>query len=288
MTVSSTVSERTDDNVMNPKLRKHEKFWLDDGSIVLRAQDDLYKVHRSLLHRHSKTLASLQPLHGEHAVRDTVDGLEVVHIPDELGVRSADFEALLEHLYHDIASSKQQLDFPTIHALARSRIEQLIPSNPEAFTRAQHAEEALALAVKYDVPSIRKALYYSVATHPHQQDVQEHANGTTSHPELAPDISARCDALLEHLIAHFTPILFTVATAGHMACTDVLAEKWMTLVIQTALDDNGLCRPLETLERIIAIDWEKEGLCPECVKDKREEWRREQRDVWARLDEWLN
>ena len=54
-----------------------------------------------------------------------------------------------------------------------------------------------------------------------------------------------------------------------MACTDVLAEKWMPLVIQTALEDNGLCRPLETLERIIAIDWENEGLCAECVKEKR-------------------
>ncbi|TFK82510.1 hypothetical protein K466DRAFT_666465 [Polyporus arcularius HHB13444] len=289
----------------NLKLRKHDKFWLDDGSIVLRAQDDLYKVHRSLLHRHSKTLASLQALNSESVGRDTVDGLEVVHIPDELGVRSGDFEALLEHLYHDApldveadfariaavfrASSKQQLNFPTIHARARSRIEQLIPSNPEAFARAQHAEEALDLAVTYDVPSIRKALYYSVATHPHPSDVPEpQADGTVSHPELAPDISARCDVLLDQLIAHFTPILFTVATAGHMACTDVLAEKWMPLVIQTALDDNGLCRPLETLERIIAIDWEKEGLCAECVKDKREEWRGEQRDVWARMDEWLS
>ncbi len=56
------------------------------------------------------------------------------------------------------ASSKQQLNFPTIHARARSRIEQLIPSNPEAFARAQHAEEALDLAVTYDVPSVSVSL----------------------------------------------------------------------------------------------------------------------------------
>ena len=147
----------------------------------------------------------------------------------------------------------------------------------------------LLLHILNIVCKIRKALYYSVATHPHEPAVVvQHANGTTSHPELSPDISARCDALLEQLVAHFTPILFTVATAGHMACTDVLAEKWMPLVIQTALEDNGLCRPLETLERIIAIDWENEGLCAECVKEKREEWRGVQRDVWARMDEWLS
>ena len=87
---------------------------------------------------------------------------------------------------------------------------------------------------------------------------------------------------------HFTPILFTVATAGHMACTDVFAEKWMPLVISPALEDNGLCRPLETLERIIAIDWAKEGLCEECVRDKTEEWRAEQKLVWDGIDEWLS
>ena len=104
---------------------------------------------------------------------------------------------------------------------------------------------------------------------------------------LPPEITARCDALLESLVDHFTPVLFTVATAGHMACTDVFAEKWMPLVIQPALDTNGLCCPLETLERMIAIDWAGEGLCAECVKAKREEWRGEQRDVWKKMDAWL-
>ena len=72
-----------------------------------------------------------------------------------------------------------------------------------------------------------------------------------------------------------------------MACTDVFAEKWMPLVISPALEDNELCRPLETLERIIAIDWAKEGLCEECVRDKTEEWRAEQKVVWDGIDEWL-
>ena len=72
-----------------------------------------------------------------------------------------------------------------------------------------------------------------------------------------------------------------------MACTDVFAEKWMPLVIQPALDHNGLCCPLETLEKIIAIDWAAEGLCAECVKAKTEEWRGEQRDVWEKMDAWL-
>ncbi|KAI9065077.1 hypothetical protein FKP32DRAFT_1665636 [Trametes sanguinea] len=304
LTVSTTDANGADDQTSYPTLRRHARYWLDDGSLVVRAQDDIYKVHRTLLDRHSKVLASLSPSKdGSDENKDAVDGLIVVHIPDELEVRSEDFEALLEHLYHDApvndsasfpkvasvlrASSKEQLDFPAIHTLARNRLEEMFPSGPQVSFTSEHAEEALTLAVKHDIPSIRKALYYSIATHSHDHDSDAAGPSAPRRPTLSPELSARCDSLLEKLISHFTPILFTVATAGHMTCTDVLAEKWMPLVIQPALDDNGLCRPLETLERIISIDWAAEGLCTDCVRDKAEEWRGEQKAVWERMDEWL-
>jgi hypothetical protein len=47
-------------------------------------------------------------------------------------------------------------------------------------------------------------------------------------------------------------------------------------------------RPLESLETIKSINWVKKGLCPECVKDKREEWSDEQRIVWLRFGEWVD
>ncbi|CDO70332.1 hypothetical protein BN946_scf184843.g21 [Trametes cinnabarina] len=306
VTVSTTKLNDANAQPTYPTLRRHARYWLDDGSLVVRAQNDIYKVHRTLLDRHSKVLATLGPsTEGPDESKKTVDGLVVMHIPDELEVRSEDFEALLEHIYHDApvnnsasfpkvasvlrASSKEQLDFPAIHTLARARLEEMFPSGPQASFSSEHAEEALTLAVNHDIPSIRKALYYSIATHSHDHDADAASADASAprRPPLSPELSARCDALLEKLISHFTPILFTVATANHMSCTDVLAEKWMPLVIQPALDDNGLCRPLETLERIIAIDWAAEGLCEDCVRDKREEWRGEQRDVWERMDEWL-
>lgn len=94
-----TVSTSAANTEQQPAIRRHARYWLEDGSLVVRAQDDFYKVHRTLLHRHSQVFAALSPssTNGEH----TVDGLVVVHIPDALEVRSADFEALLEHLYHD-------------------------------------------------------------------------------------------------------------------------------------------------------------------------------------------
>ena len=89
------------------------------------------------------------------------------------------------------------------------------------------------------------------------------------------------------LIAHFTPTLYTVASAGHMACTDALAEHWMTLVILPSLSDDGVYKPVESLERIKEVRWEEYGMCEGCCREKRREWGEEQGVVWARLGEWV-
>jgi len=94
-------------------------------------------------------------------------------------------------------------------------------------------------------------------------------------------------SLMTQLIEHFSPILFTVPPAGHMECTDCLASHWMTLAIQPALEDDGVYKPLETLQRIKNIDWEARGLCSSCVKAKRDEWTEEQERVWKLMDKWL-
>lgn len=96
-----------------------------------------------------------------------------------------------------------------------------------------------------------------------------------------------CMTLMTRIIEHFSPILFTPAATRHMECTDVFADTWMTLVIQPALDNDGVYKPLETLERMKSIDWGKEGLCPSCVIEKKEEWTEEQRTVWRLMDNWL-
>lgn len=92
---------------------------------------------------------------------------------------------------------------------------------------------------------------------------------------------------MKGIIEHFTPILFTPATTSHMACTDVFAETWMQLVIQPAIENDGVYKPLETLQKVIDIDWGYHGLCPPCVIDKRAEWQREQEDIWEKIDSWI-
>ncbi|KAJ6576569.1 hypothetical protein DFH09DRAFT_1149734 [Mycena vulgaris] len=105
---------------------------------------------------------------------------------------------------------------------------------------------------------------------------------------LSPRDSQRCMRLMTHLIDHFSPILFTAPAARHMACTDVVADTWMRLVIQPAIDDEGVYKPLETLERIKSVDWGKAGLCSACVLEKHSEWTEEQQVVWSLMDQWLD
>lgn len=104
---------------------------------------------------------------------------------------------------------------------------------------------------------------------------------------LSPLDSQRCMHLMTHLIDYFSPLLFTAPATRHMACTDVFADTWMKLVIQPAIDDEGVYKPLETLERIKRVDWAEVGLCSVCVSEKNEEWTEEQQEVWRLMDQWL-
>ncbi|PSR82598.1 hypothetical protein PHLCEN_2v6031 [Hermanssonia centrifuga] len=206
-----------DAKALSSQMKSSTSFWFNDGSVIARLRDNTFKLHRSLLDRHSPYFASLPSSESEE------QNISIVCIPDERATLF-DFTTLLEHLYHDIVATTSHFD--------------------------------------------------------HEDPAQEH-------PTLSRDVTVRCASLQDSLISHFTPILFTVATASHMACTDMFAEKWMPLVITPALETNGLCSPIETLRKIQKIKWEDEGLCIECCKEKREEWEGEAKSIWDKLDGWL-
>ena len=93
-------------------IRNHPVYWLDDGSLVLDVEVQRFKVHRTLLSRHSRFFASLSSTSHESSGSGlTTNGLPTVvktqgfdHIVLEQRkeVRAEDVEALLQHLYHDV------------------------------------------------------------------------------------------------------------------------------------------------------------------------------------------
>ncbi|KAF8638928.1 hypothetical protein AX17_001840 [Amanita inopinata Kibby_2008] len=292
---------------------KHPVFWFSDGSIVLQAQKQLFKVHYTFLSRLSPFFAALRG-----APQSPTDVVDLGH-----QVLAPDLEALLQHLYHDVSLSPDTpidriasilrvtdprlLDFPAVHASAKHMFNGRFPNGPMPNYRPANILEALAVASEYRLTTVRKTLLYSVITN---DEFDIHVTEETTDPvkadaELnnsdnprAPTDGARkrnisradakcCSELMNKLIEYFTPVVFTPATTPHMACTDVFADTWMTLVVQPAIDDEGVYKPLETLERLKSIDWAGQGLCAPCVLEKREEWSSEQLAIWDMMDGWL-
>jgi hypothetical protein len=83
-----------------------DRFWFDDGSVIVSLVPTVYKVHKSILDRHSTKFApwlldATDPtaLALSSAIGDAKT--PIMAIPVELGLAIEDFEALLAHLYHN-------------------------------------------------------------------------------------------------------------------------------------------------------------------------------------------
>jgi len=94
----SSLVERDD------SLIRHPTFWFNDGSVVVRIQDHLFKLHRSLLSRHSNFFAQYPAMNGVHKelIEDREADNDYIDVDRDRHVLAEDAEVLLEHLYHDV------------------------------------------------------------------------------------------------------------------------------------------------------------------------------------------
>ncbi|KDQ33143.1 hypothetical protein PLEOSDRAFT_1099122 [Pleurotus ostreatus PC15] len=305
---------------------RHSSFWFEDGNLILHVQNCAFKIHKDIFSRHSRLSLSHDPESTPKALNSADNGQEAQYlryvVPPERGVTADDVAVLLDYIYSNPplspetplsrlvslirVSSTGQLDLPTVHTASINQFVQSFPDNP---TPAQYHEDliqALLLALEFQIVAVQKRLFYSFVVASNldlesfESIVQEDKPGgvsvvdvpstSTSNPTLSPLPASqikRCNDLMTKMVEHFTPLLFSPATTPHMACTDVFADTWMNLVIQPAIEDDGVCKPLETLERIKGVDWAAHGLCAECVREKRAEWNDEQVLIWNLMDEWL-
>lgn len=74
--------------------QRHPDLWFDDGSIVLKVQTTLFKVHRTLLSSHSTVFADIFSV-PQPATQDQVEGCTIVEAPDSAN----DFTCLLKAIY---------------------------------------------------------------------------------------------------------------------------------------------------------------------------------------------
>jgi hypothetical protein len=72
-----------------------------------------------------------------------------------------------------------------------------------------------------------------------------------------------------------------------MACTDIVADRWMDDVITPALADGELGRPFEALARMAAAPWKEKGVCDECVESMKVEWGEIASKLWEKVGGWV-
>jgi hypothetical protein len=72
------------------KLRKHERFWLPDGNVVIELDDIRFRVHRSWLAQHSKRIAASLPSKSKDGGQ-----FEKITLDFRGKLKAKDFETLL-------------------------------------------------------------------------------------------------------------------------------------------------------------------------------------------------
>ncbi|KAK1235327.1 hypothetical protein PQX77_001455 [Marasmius sp. AFHP31] len=270
---------------------RHEKYWLEDGDMLLhhrypnpKIDDTLYKVHSSKLPSQSLHTTKPPPFDWEGQSAIDLSKCQYALLDEANNVDREDLLELLDHVYGS-GSHPSQLDIPRLHEEARARFESLVPNEPEnlATFRCDWAEDAMALSIQYQITEVQKPLLYYLIAHSHLDTFPPWVQ-----PNTVDDITERVETIMPRLIDQFTPIIFTPPPTSHMECTDIVADRWMSLVIAPALEGGGTGKPLEVLDAMKALNWEKEGVCGDCTRDKRVEWTEEQRTIWRLLDGWIS
>ncbi|KAI0640938.1 hypothetical protein C8Q79DRAFT_424060 [Trametes meyenii] len=98
-------------------IRRDSEYWFDDGSIVIVARDTAYKVHKSILARHSRVFSDLFSA-PQTTADDYVECTPAVHVQDA----PSDFSNLLKALYDTPQDSTlfqhdQRLSFAVVAGL---------------------------------------------------------------------------------------------------------------------------------------------------------------------------
>ncbi|KDQ10146.1 hypothetical protein BOTBODRAFT_36433 [Botryobasidium botryosum FD-172 SS1] len=106
---------------------RHEEFWFDDGNVVVRVQDHLFRVHSSILKRESSYFSELFSRDNGEDDEAKVDGCEVF----DLGPHGKKkyFTALLDGLYGNLfRMTNRRPSFFTLACLLRAAHQWDVPS----------------------------------------------------------------------------------------------------------------------------------------------------------------
>ncbi|KAL5511074.1 hypothetical protein ACEPAH_4289 [Sanghuangporus vaninii] len=301
---------------------KHPDFWFDDGSVLIIAEDEMYRLHRSLITRLSPSFfdrcCQLASVPEECRIDPDLCLLPCFAIRAESNISKDDLSLLIAYILHDIVltddspfrtvlqlyivSSKEGGDFKKIHDVADKQLSAIMQKNPLELDFSHHdlLDRAFNISKANDNSQLevllKRALYYSLATRDDSGDVGRLEPGLSARDIEGSDPTDIGERIMAQLSDHFSPTLFQPPAVLHMQCTDVYATLWMERAVGPAFDDNGTANPFMTLRRLRDLDWKRETHeldgersepCAECLEHMRQQWSDEAQAIWGMMDRWL-
>ncbi|CAA7266032.1 unnamed protein product [Cyclocybe aegerita] len=110
-----TLSQGDESSQNNPPAPiARSDIWMDDGSIVLQAEFTQFRVHRTMLTRHSNIFKDMFSV-SQPSSDLTVEGCPVVHLSDS----AQDMKYVLSALYDQTYISRVAIPFPAVAAMLR-------------------------------------------------------------------------------------------------------------------------------------------------------------------------
>ncbi|KAF5327570.1 hypothetical protein D9619_004345 [Psilocybe cf. subviscida] len=297
-----------------PVSTRHPRFWMYDGSIVLRAENTLYRVHQTVLAAHSDIFDGLftvpQPqvsppidgnsppfVDGCHVVtlygdkeRDVEDLLHAVYVPDHFShlAPDADLETLLDFITGILRLATKYM----IRHLRQRCIALLHTKFPCTFEgydskaatssdryRSDMVMRTISIAQELNVPTVLPYAYYCMSRFPHRRFLKERPGDISWQTKTIVLIGRERLALAQASITHAFLLVFRRSPL----CVSALCAHARGPHAQWHELENARCaHPLRRYDA-----WHDLNVCRECVSYCQNVHDLGRRDVWKHLPEWF-
>ncbi|KII91862.1 hypothetical protein PLICRDRAFT_523753 [Plicaturopsis crispa FD-325 SS-3] len=292
--------------------------WIDDGNIVLQAENKQFRVHRSLLRSSSHVFSDMFEVCGPAAAHQgsdeetTVDGCPVIHMADA----SQDWHYVLTALYDRGFYADAAVDIPfevlaaflrlgkkygirRLHAEAMSELSAQFPTTLAAYDGpkcigpdlhrysqfdAVHntAVAAINLARETNTPSLLPAALYKYCSYAFEERV---ITGYHKRNQSLPTISTTdrdiCISAHAALMRAQRLHVYPWAKPGMTsACGDPECSAWKATFLDVT---NAHCLPLDRFE-----DWSKLGFCADCAEPTRKVYATGRQKIWDALPSFFD
>ncbi|KAI0819878.1 hypothetical protein BC628DRAFT_1331842 [Trametes gibbosa] len=149
------------------EMPRHPVFYMQEGMVVLKVQESLYKIHRYLLEHHSDYFRRIVAKSG-----DTLGRSDEAPLPLPADITQQAFDCLLEFLYHGIydPASVSVSDWTTILRVSTRlqciKVRQYAIRELTARRASLPVIDLLVLAKEYDVPAWLGPAYAELVRRP--------------------------------------------------------------------------------------------------------------------------